>query len=110
MWRILDALELKPHRVRYYLARRDAQFERKMAKVLVVYRDVNLYCADATLSARLRPIYTVSVDEKPGVQALGISRADLPPGCRQAPRHRKRPRICSSWHPVNPRGAGFAQR
>jgi hypothetical protein len=42
VWRILDAHELKPHRVRYYLERRGAQFERKMAEVLVVYRDVNL--------------------------------------------------------------------
>ena len=79
VWRILDAHELKPHRVRYYLERRDAQFERKMAEVLVVYRDVNLYRADAVHDARPRPIYTVSVDEKPGVQALSTTGADLPP-------------------------------
>ena len=47
VWRILDAHELKPHRVRYYLSKRDPQFERKMAEVLMVYRDVNLYRADA---------------------------------------------------------------
>ena len=29
--------------------------------------------------ARPRPIYTVSVDEKPGVQALSTTSADLPP-------------------------------
>ena len=46
VWRILDSHDLKPHRVRYYLERRDAQFERKMAEVLVVYRDVNLYRAE----------------------------------------------------------------
>lgn len=79
VWRILDAHELKPHRVRYYLERRDAQFERKMAEVLVVYRDVNMYRADAAHDARPQPIYTVSVDEKPGVQALGTTGADLPP-------------------------------
>ncbi len=79
VWRILDAHELKPHRVRYYLERRDAQFERKMAEVLVVYRDVNLYRADAVHDARPRPIYTVSVDEKPGVQALSTTADDLPP-------------------------------
>ena len=28
LWRILDAPELTPHRVRYDLERRDAQFER----------------------------------------------------------------------------------
>lgn len=79
IWRILDAHELKPHRVRYYLEQRDAQFERKMAEVLMVYRDVSLYRADAVHDARPQPVYTVSVDEKPGVQALGTTAPDLPP-------------------------------
>lgn len=79
IWRILDAHELKPHRVRYYLERRDEQFERKMAEVLMVYRDVNLYRADAVHDARVQPIYTVSVDEKPGIQALATTAPDLPP-------------------------------
>jgi hypothetical protein len=32
--------ELKLHKVRYYLERRDAEFEAKMAEVLCVYREV----------------------------------------------------------------------
>lgn len=79
VWRILDAHELKPHRVRYYLERRDDQFESKMAEVLMVYRDVNLYRADAIHDARPTQIYTVSVDEKPGIQALATTAPDLPP-------------------------------
>jgi transposase len=79
VWRILDAHKLKPHRVRYYLERRDSDFERKMAEVLMVYSDVNLYRADAVHDARMTPIYTVSVDEKPGVQALGTTAPDKPP-------------------------------
>ena len=79
VWRILDAHDLKPHRVRYYLERRDAQFEQKMAQVLMVYHDVNLYQAGAVHDARPTPIYTVSIDEKPGVQALGTTAPDLPP-------------------------------
>jgi transposase len=79
VWRILDAHDLKPHRVRYYLQCRDAQFEHKMAEVLRVYRDVNLYRAEAVDDARPVPIYTVSVDEKPGVQALGVTAPDLAP-------------------------------
>lgn len=79
VWRILDAHDLKPHRVRYYLERRDPQFERKMAEVLMVYRDVNLQRADAAHDTSAQPIYTVSVDEKPGVQALSTTAADLPP-------------------------------
>lgn len=79
VWRILDAHALKPHRVRYYLEQRDTQFERKMAEVLMVYRDVSLYRADAVHDARPQAIYTVSVDEKPGVQALALTAPDLPP-------------------------------
>lgn len=79
VWRILDAHELKPHRVRNHLERRDVEFERKMAEVLMVYRDVNLYRADAVHDARPTPIYTVSVDENPGVQGLGVTAPDLAP-------------------------------
>lgn len=79
VWRILDAHELKPHRVRYDLQQRDSQFERKMAEVLMVYRDVQLYRAEAVHDARPQPVYTVSVDEKSGVQALGVTAPDLPP-------------------------------
>ena len=76
VWRILETHELKPHRVRYYLDKRD---ERKMAEVLMVYRDVNLYRSDAVHDARPAPVYAISVDEKPGVQALGTTAPDLPP-------------------------------
>src|SRR5262249_37438854 len=40
--KILGQEEVKPHKVRYYLERRDAEFEQKMAKVLCVYREVQL--------------------------------------------------------------------
>ena len=33
---------IKPHKVRYYLERRDAEFEQKMAEVLCVYREVQV--------------------------------------------------------------------
>ena len=35
--KILDQHEVKPHKVHYYLERRDADFEAKMAEVLCVY-------------------------------------------------------------------------
>src|SRR5215831_17946940 len=38
--KILAAHEAKPHKVRYYLERRDPEFEPKMAEVLCVYREV----------------------------------------------------------------------
>ena len=47
--------------------------------VLMVYRDVSIHAEGATDAHRPDPVYTVSVDEKPGVQALGLTAPDLPP-------------------------------
>ena len=74
--KILDAEDVKPHKVRYYLERRDPEFAPKMAEVLCVYRKVKL------LKKREEPsdaVAYVSYDEKPGVQAIGTTAADLPP-------------------------------
>ncbi len=75
IWRILNENAIKPHKVRYYLERRDPEFERKMQEVLLVYREVSLYRDQAQTGS----VYTVSVDEKPGVQALEMTAPDLPP-------------------------------
>ena len=81
VWRILNERDIKPHRIRYYLERRDADFERKMHEVLMVYRELSLHAhAPTPVSATTTaPVYSVSVDEKPGVQALGVTAPDLPP-------------------------------
>lgn len=79
VWRILDDSDIKPHKIRYYLEKRDPEFDRKMQEVLMVYRDVSLYREGAARDARPNPIYAVSVDEKPGVQAIGLTAPDLPP-------------------------------
>lgn len=79
VWRILNEHDIKPHKIRYYLERRDPEFDRKMQDVLLVYRDVSIYSDGAVHDGRPNPIYTVSVDEKPGVQALGLTAPDLPP-------------------------------
>ncbi len=83
VWRILDGNDIKPHKIRYYLEKRDPDFDRKMQEVLMVYRDVSLYQEGdqegAVHDARPNPIYSVSVDEKPGVQAIGLTAPDLPP-------------------------------
>lgn len=85
VWRILDDNEIKPHKIRYYLEKRDPDFDRKMQEVLMVYRDVSIYREGAVHDARPNPIYTVSVDEKPGVQAIGLTAPDLPPVPGKAP-------------------------
>ena len=77
--RILDAEELQPHKIRYYLERRDPEFEAKMRQVLLVYRELSLAPAQGVRTVDGRPVLTVSVDEKPGVQAIANTAADLPP-------------------------------
>ena len=79
VWRILDDNDIKPHKISYYLEKRDPEFDRKMQEVLMVYRDVSLYREGAVHDARPNPLYRVSVDEKPGVQAIGLTAPDLPP-------------------------------
>ena len=77
VWRILDEHELKPHRIRYYLEKRDPDFEEKMAEVLMVYKQVSMQAAKPTGTEQA--VHGASVDEKPGVQALGLRASDLPP-------------------------------
>ena len=79
VWRILNEQNIKPHRVRYYLEKRDPEFDRKMREVLLVYQEVALYTEGAKPDRDTPPVYTVSVDEKPGVQAIGLTAPDLPP-------------------------------
>lgn len=76
--RILRDAPVRPHKIRYYLERRDPEFERKMKEVLIVYREV-AELLDHPPRAGGPPIRTVSVDEKPGVQALATTSPDLPP-------------------------------
>src|ERR1700674_2336420 len=78
---ILNKQEIKPHKVRYYLERRDPQFKQKMAEVLCVYREVKLIKETAS-AAKQEPsdaVAIVSYDEKPGIQALATTGPDLPP-------------------------------
>ncbi len=78
--KILAAHEVKPHKVRYYLERRDPEFDAKMAEVLCVYREVQLLKQSALAQEGETPaVAIVSYDEKPGVQAIGTTAPDLPP-------------------------------
>jgi transposase len=82
--KILDAQEVKPHKVRYYLERRDPEFKAKMAQVLCVYRKVNILkkAAAAATKKNKKPseaVTVISYDEKPGIQAIATTAPDLPP-------------------------------
>ena len=77
--RILKNQPLQPHKVKYYMERRDPQFDEKMREVLLVYQEVNLQNPAVRNLQETPALITVSVDEKPGVQALGNTAPDLPP-------------------------------
>jgi transposase len=74
--RILAEQTLHPEKVKYYLERRDPEFETKMREVLLVYQEVALQNQKGGM---IPVIITVSVDEKPGLQAVANTAPDLPP-------------------------------
>lgn len=76
--RILKKHPLQPHKVRYFTKQRDPEFKQKMNDVLIVYKEVNLQ-NEISPDGKSLPIITVSVDEKPGIQALKNVTPDLPP-------------------------------
>jgi len=75
---ILRDAPVRPHKIKYYLERRDPEFDRKMKEVLIVYREVSQLLASPLPPGGPQTV-TVSVDEKPGVQALATTSPDLPP-------------------------------
>jgi transposase len=75
--RILAAQPLHPEKVKYYLERRDPDFMAKMREILLVYREVDLQNGNGR--GLIPKIVTLSVDEKPGVQAIANTAPDLPP-------------------------------
>lgn len=77
--RILAEQPLHPERVRYYLERRDPAFAVRMRDVLLVYQEVALQNEARRTGEQRSSIITVSVDEKPGLQAIANTAPDLPP-------------------------------
>src|SRR6266849_747990 len=79
--KILNEEEVKPHKVRYFLERRDPEFKQKMAEVLCAYREVKII-KEAAAASKKKPseaVAIVSYDEKPGIQAIATTTPDLPP-------------------------------
>ncbi|MES2345742.1 MAG: IS630 family transposase [Chlamydiota bacterium] len=79
--RILDEKKLQPHKIKYYLEKRDPEFDTKMKEILLVYQEVNLINEKRTQEKPevTQNIITICVDEKPGVQAIANTAPDLPP-------------------------------
>jgi len=72
--KILARNKVRPHKVRYYLERRDPDFDTKMVQLLLVYQDVELQREEENQSS-----VVISYDERPGIQAIESKAPDLPP-------------------------------
>jgi transposase len=73
--KILTRNKVRPHKVRYYLQRRDPDFEPKMVQILMVYEEVQLQRDEGQQDSTV----TISYDERPGIQAIESKAPDLPP-------------------------------
>ena len=64
---ILSKGNIKPHKIGYYLEKRDPEFDIKMANVLQVYKEISLINEGKVQREKET---TISFDEKPGIQAI----------------------------------------
>ena len=78
VFEILNEAEIRPHKVRYYVEKRDPEFEEKMVTVLHVYREVDMI-NNGVIIPELKDTITISFDEKPGMQAISMTSEELPP-------------------------------
>jgi transposase len=86
--RILTQGEIRPHKIRYYVERRDPEFESKMVEVLHVYKEVEIVNAELVQGTlKEPPVVTISYDEKPGIQALATTTPDRPPKSKRFSSH-----------------------
>ena len=73
--KILQKSGVRPHKITYYIERRDPDFDKKMAQVLHVYKEVELI----KQNDESPPFAYLSYDEKPSIQAIQNTASDLPP-------------------------------
>jgi transposase len=82
VYKILDKSDIKPFRIQYYCERRDPDFGSKMHNVLLVYKQLSLQFDE---NGQMIPFengdctHVLSYDEKPGIQAISTTVADLLP-------------------------------
>lgn len=78
IFEILNKSEIKPHKIKYYLERRDPNFEEKMQEVMYVYEEVSLM-KEFDSKGEFDNSAVISYDEKPGIQAIENTAPDLQP-------------------------------
>ena len=80
---ILDAVDIKPHKITYYCENRDPDFDEKMHNVLLVYEQLSFQFdengAFIPFDEDEQMIHVLSYDEKPGIQAISTTSEDLRP-------------------------------
>lgn len=86
VWTVLNDRQIKPHRMKYYLVKKDPDFKIKAEKVLLLYKRVEwilqLTRDDTSQGRRADELcgeVFLSYDEKPGIQAVSNIAPDLPP-------------------------------
>lgn len=75
---MLSKAEVHPHKIRYYVERRDPDFDAKMVQVLHVYKEVELLKTSLE-NAQEQTLAILTYDEKLGIQAIKNTSPDLPP-------------------------------
>lgn len=85
VWYLLNDRQIKPHRMRYYLEKKDPNFETKAQEVLLLYKRIEWitqlfkkYGQEENIELFSTESY-VSYDEKPGIQAIENLHPDRSP-------------------------------
>lgn len=80
--KMLKSMDVKPFKIKYYLERKDPDFDSKMHNVLLVYKQVEMQFdekGDIIIPENGVMMHTLSYDEKPGIQAISNKYQDKNP-------------------------------
>ena len=77
--KVLTRSEVKPHKIQYYLGRRDLEFDLKMVQALLTYKEVEMIRTSDPKAKEAPYVAVLSYDEGPGIQAIQNVAPDLPP-------------------------------
>ena len=75
-------MDIKPFKIKYYLEKKDPDFEEKMHDVLLVYKQVEMQIDEngsIIIPEDGHMTHTLSYDEKPGIQAVANKYPDHNP-------------------------------
>ena len=81
VYTILSEADIKPHKITYYCENRDPDFDSKMHNVLLVYKQLQMQFDESRnlIPFEGMPVYVLSYDENPGLQAIATTSEDQCP-------------------------------